>query len=169
MESVDDFSTWADDLWRQCRNHYGVSAVRDAETLRLTYPKDDERFIRLKVSERSRLVGWAVLLDTHLSRHRQFGNMRLGSIVSALASPADAPLVIHAATALLELRGVDLIVSNQAHAAWCRGLRRAGFLRGPSNFIFASSPQLTARLRQAGVPNHALHLNRGDGDGPINL
>jgi hypothetical protein len=143
--------------------------VRNAETLRISYPKPDERFIRLKVIERSRVVGWAVLLDTQLSRHRQFGDMRLGSIVSALASAADAPLVVRTATALLESRGVDLIVSNQSHAAWRRGLCRAGFLRGPSNFIFASSPQLTATLRQRGVPNHGLLLNRGDGDGPINL
>ena len=169
VETEEEFSAWADTLWQQCGKCYGMLSVRDAETLRILYPKDDERFIRLKVSEGSRLVGWAVLLDTRLAGHRQFGDMRLGSIVSALASPGDAPAVIRAATALLESRGVDLIVSNQSHAAWCHGFRRAGFLRGPSNFIFASSRQLAARLRQAGVPNHGLRLNRGDGDGPINL
>ena len=69
----------------------------------------------------------------------------------------------------LESQGVDLIVSNQSHAAWRRGFRQAGFLRGPSNFIFASSRELTRLLRGKGVRNEDLHFNRGDGDGPNNL
>ena len=169
VERVDEFADWADELWRQCRSHYGMSAVRDAETLRILYPKHDRRFIRLKLNDGARLLGWAVLLDSRLSGHKHFGNMRLGSIVDNFAAPADAAAVTCAAAAFLQSQGVDLIVSNQAHAAWRHGLRRAGFLRGPSNFLFASSPKLTALLRQEGVQNHDLHLNRGDGDGPINL
>jgi hypothetical protein len=168
-EQVDEFADWADELWRNCRNHYGMSAVRDAETLRILYPKDDRRFIRLKLTDGSRVVGWAVLLDSRLSGHNYFDNMRLGSIVDNFAAPVDAAAVAGAAAQFLQSQGVDLIVSNQAHAAWQHGLRRAGFLRGPSNFIFASSPKLTALLRQAGAQHHDLHLNRGDGDGPINL
>jgi len=169
VEAVDEFSAWADELWQQCRNQYGMSAMRDAETLRILYPKNDQRFIRLKVSMGSRVVGWAVLLSTPLCDHKYFGNMRLGSIVCSFAAPADAAQVVRAASAFLQATGVDLIVSNHSHAAWCRGFRRAGFLRGPSNFIFAASPQLTELLRQQGVQNDELYLNRGDGDGPINL
>ena len=115
------------------------------------------------------MVGWAVVLDSHLSGHKYFGDMRLGSIVSGLATPADAAMVVRAAAAFLRSRGVDLIVSNQSHTVWCRAFSRAGFLRGPSNFLFASSPQLTALLGRQHVQNCDLHLTRGDGDGPINL
>jgi len=44
-------------------------------------------------------------------------------------------------------------------------LRADGFFAGPSNFLFAASKGLTA----LGVPSADLHMNRGDGDGPVNL
>jgi hypothetical protein len=168
-ELADDFSAWADDIWRQSKGQYGMTAVRDAETLRILYPQSDARFIRLKISHGSQTIGWTVLLDSALRGHKHFGNMRLGSIVDCFASTDDTVKVVSAAREFLELRGVDLIVSNQSHAAWRRGFRQAGFLAGPSNFIFASSPKLTKLLRERGVRNDDLHLNRGDGDGPINL
>ena len=77
--------------------------------------------------------------------------------------------VVCAATRYLRAQNVDLIVSNQSHAAWGVGFRRAGFFRGPSNFIFAVSRDLADLLDRKGVRNDALHVNRGDGDGPINL
>lgn len=168
-EPVDDFSTWADQIWQVSRAQYGMSAVCDAETLRILYPANDRRFIRLRMNIGGRTAGWAVLLDTALSNHEYFGNMRLGSIVNTFASLADAAQVVRAASAFLQAQGVDLIVSNHSHAAWCGGFRRAGFLRGPSNFLFAASPQLAQLLRQQSVVHDAIHVNRGDGDGPINL
>jgi len=169
VETADEFSGWADELWNACKDQYGMSAVRDSATLRVLYPKEKEKFIRLKVTEDQKVIGWAVLLDTQLSDHKQFGNMRLGSIVDCFAAPADAEKVISSARMFLEERGVDLIVSNQMHAAWCKALNAAGFMRGPSNFIFASSKKLTQLLKTSGVNSDQMHLNRGDGDGPINL
>ena len=62
---------------------------------------------------------------------------------------------------------MDLIVSNQLHAAWRKALAGAGFHHGPSNFLFAASPALAARIGDAA--DDELHMNRGDGDGPIHL
>jgi hypothetical protein len=169
VEVVDEFSTWADQLWQQAKSQYGMTAVRDAETLRVLYPKDDRRFIRLRVSRGAAVVGWAVLLNTRISNHKQFGNMQLGSIADCFGLTTETAAVVGAARTYLESHGADLIVSNQSHAAWGRGFRRAGFLCGPSNFIFASSPKLTELLRQCGLKNEDLCINRGDGDGPINL
>jgi hypothetical protein len=169
VEPVNDFSAWADDLWEACKDQYGMSAVRNAETLRVLYPATDSRFIRLKVTEQSRPIGWAVLLNSPLVNHKYFGNMRLGSIVGCLAATTDTAKVVGAARMHLESHGADLIVSNHSHAAWCRGFQQAGFLRGPSNFIFAASKPLTELLQREGVHNDDLHFNRGDGDGPINL
>jgi hypothetical protein len=169
VEEVAEFSDWADRLWNDCKQDYGMSAVRDAETLRLLYPQRDPRFIRLKVSKGAQVVGWAVLLDSQLSEHKYFGAMRLGLIADCLARPADARAVAVAAREALKSRGVDLIVSNQSHGAWGKALRTAGFLPGPSNFIFAASPQLTTILKTANVQDADIHLNRGDGDGPENF
>ena len=168
-EPSDEFSDWTDELWNSCKEQYGMSAVRDAETLRILYPKNNKRFIRLKITSGSRTIGWAVALDSQLSGHKQFGDMRLGSIVDCFASVDDTTVVVDAARRFLASRGVDLIVSNQSHAAWQRGFREAGFLNGPSNFIFAASKKLAELLKNDGVENDDLHFNRGDGDGPINL
>jgi hypothetical protein len=168
-EPVEEFSDWANDLWEQQKIRYGTTAVRDAETLNILYPKGKKQFIRLriarKINGKTSVVGWAVLLDTELNGHKQFGDMRLGSIVDCFASPDDAESVVPAAQRCLESRGVDLIVSNQSHSAWGQAFRRSGFFQGPSNFLFASSPKLSTRLGEPGDR----HINRGDGEGPINL
>ena len=169
LEVVDDFSSWVDELWEQCKGQYGLSSVRTADTMRILYPNSEPRFIRLKFSVDSRPVGLAVLLDTMLSNHRQFGNMRLGSLVNCFGSAAYAASIVDLARDFLEARGVDLIVSNHSHAMWRQAFRQSGFLGGPSNFIFATSPQLTKLLQTGSVQQADIHLNRGDGDGPMNL
>lgn len=169
VEEVAEFSSWADDLWETCKNEYGMSAVRDAATLSILYPKDNARFLRLKILRRGTCIGWALVLDNPLVGHKQFGNMRLGSLVDCMALPTDAKAVAIAARDYLERRGVDMIVSNQSHAAWQKAMKSAGFLRGPSNFLLAASRPLGLLLDQAGIVADHIHLNRGDGDGPKNL
>ncbi len=168
-DSVAGFESWADFVWDRCKDSYSLIAVRDCATLNVLYPPDDTRFLRLRIRQGNRDLGWAVMLDTQMSGHKQFGSMRVASIVDCLASPADAGDVIRAATRFLETRGVDIIISNQSSSAWCKALAANGYLAGPSNFILALSPKLAERLMQ--LPEHkpAIHMNRGDGDGPINL
>jgi hypothetical protein len=64
---------------------------------------------------------------------------------------------------------VDIIVSNQASKAWSKALARNGYLNGPSNFILALSPELSQELQPLEQYEPHIHINRGDGDGPINL
>jgi hypothetical protein len=156
------FAPWADEVWEGSRSAYALTAQRDASTLEQLYPASDPRFLRVRAAG-----GWAVVLDTQMEGHKQFGDMRVGTIVDCLAPPESAGAVIRAATGLLEQRGVDLIVSNQLHWAWGRALGESGFRTGPSNYLLALSPAFA----QAGVPaGHGhFHLNRGDGDCPIHL
>jgi hypothetical protein len=70
-----------------------------------------------------------------------------------------------AATRFLADRGVDMIMSNQSHAAWVTALESNGFLQGPSNFIFATSKKLTGILGALEQTVTQVHINRGDGDG----
>lgn len=157
----DGFGNWADDVWRSAQAEYAMGAVRDARTLRELYPIGNKRFLRIRVNSH----GWAVLLDTRMEGDRYFGDLRVGTIVDSMARPEEAASVIHAARRCLEERGVDLIISNQGHAAWSAALRADGFFAGPSNFLFAASKELAA----LGVPTKEMHMNRGDGDGPVHL
>ena len=168
-EEVSDFSQWADELWDVCNLNYSMMAVRDSATLNILYPAKSDRFIRLKVSRGTELIGWAVVLDTQMQNHNYFGNMRTGSIADCLALPENAEGVIQAATRFLEVRGVDLLISNQSHSSWCSALGNLGFIRGPSNFVFAASRKLTDLLNPFEATVVDIHVNRGDGDGPIHL
>jgi hypothetical protein len=169
VAEVDEFHQATDELWNAHRAEYGVCPHRDWPTLKILYPKDERKFIRLELSRQGKLIGWAVLLNSLLSGHKYFGDMRLGSIVDCFAPLAEAGQVVRHARAFLEAKSVDLIVSNQAHAAWGKALRRGGFLRGPSNYLFASSPELTRLMESRDIGHGDIHYNRGDGDGPINL
>src|SRR5437867_3147441 len=146
-----------------------MAAVRDARVLNILYPPDDIRFIRLKIVDGCSVAGWAVLLDTVMADDKYCGNMRVGSILDCLALPEDANAVMAGAARVLEDRGVDLLLSNQSHPAWCQGLKMAGFVEGPSNFFFVASKALTKLLNEIDPAGTAIHLNRGDGDGPIHL
>src|SRR5207249_5571256 len=101
--------------------------------------------------------------------HKQFGNLHVGTIVDALSIHQYAPSVVRAATRFLESQNVDLLVSNQAHRVWRAALERNGFLHGPSNYIFAVSKGLSRMLTPFERNADNIHMNRGDGDGPIHL
>lgn len=165
VESVGAFGAEVDELFGGVRGAYGALIERTGAALEARLPRGDERLIRLLIRSGGKLVGWLVLTRTQLHGHKQFGSMRLGCLVDGLCAPELAPVLVRIATERLIAEGVDLIVSNQSHTEWIAGLRRCGYLAGPSNFIFARSPALAA----ATPPLRDWHLNRGDGDGPINL
>ena len=114
-------------------------------------------------------MGWALVFDSPLQGHKQFGDMRLGTLVDCLALPGHEGDVVLAAREHLRARGVDLVVSNQQHAAWGKALRRHGFLKGPSNYALAVSKGLRAALEPWEDSAPRIHMTRGDGDGPIHL
>ena len=169
VESFSEFGAWADELWERCRGRYSLIAVRDRDISNTLYPLADQWFLRWKVAA-GRLLGWVVCLDTPMRGHKQFGDMRVATIVDGLADPDDAGTVIGAVTHELERRRkADLIVSNQMHEAWGEGLAAAGFLSGPSNYIFSASPKLSQALAPFDTRVNQGHITRGDGDGPLHL
>lgn len=168
-EVVESFGPWADDVWDAAKTGYSLIAVRDSRSMNTLYPPSDRRAIRLKVSHGAQVLGWAVLLDTQMAGHKHFGEMRVGSVIDCLARPGMEAAVVQVASALLAERRVDLIVSNQSHAAWGAAFRRSGYLRGPSNFIFAASRKLAELLVPFDVQIERMHVARGDGEGPSHL
>jgi len=166
---VADFGDWADELWERASSAYSMLADRHSTELRNRYPADDPRFQRLLVSSGSQICGWAVVLATTMRDHRHFGSLKVGTIVDCLALPGSEHDVICAATAVLEARGVGIIVSNQSHRNWRGAFGRAGFLSGPTNRFFTPSPELERLLKPFGQKFPLTHLTRGDGAGPIHL
>lgn len=168
-DTVSAFGEWCDRIWEEARDAYKLIAVRDEAVLRTLYPGDSVRFIRLCVRRGGNVVGWAVLLDTQMEGHKHFGDLRVGTVVDALAVPGEEALVVQAAVRHLAREGVDLIVTNQLARRWCDAFRSSGFLDGPTNFIFAASPALAERIAPFDENARHIHMTRGDGDGPIHL
>jgi len=167
---VPDFGDWADELWARCRDRYTAIAQRDAASMNALVPAQAwPRGIRLKVEKAGRTIGWAVVLDTAMKDDPRFGDLRVGSIVDCLADPADAGEVVFAATRFLRQRGVDIIVSNQAHPGWALGFAQNGYAVLPNKRMFAPSPALRALLEPFDETAKGLHLTNMDGHGPMAL
>jgi len=166
VETVAEFGPWADELWQRCRGRYSFVELRDAATLARVYPPERPRFERLRLSRGGQAIGWAVLQLAEMKDNPNFGSLHVGRITDAFAAPEDAAVVIRAAADTLAERGVDLMLSNQLHPAWCTALRRNAFLSGPSNYVFAPTAPLAERIRALDPDYRNVHLNRGDGDGP---
>ena len=166
VEQVDRFDGWTDTLWATHAVRYSFVGGRDAAALNATYPPANREYARLRMSRGGADIGWAVVHDCRFAQSEHFGNLRVGTIVDCFAAPEHAGAVIRASTDVLGRRGVDLVISNQSHEAWRRALRRTGFLRGPSSWLFAPAPALAALVAERDPARRRVHLNRGDGDGP---
>lgn len=168
-EEVHSFGEWADELWQKVKDNFIFCSVRDKQTLNILYPNDNSKFIRLRVTIENKIEGWLLLLVTSMSNHQYFGDMRVGSIIDCLATVGKATEIMAAAEKYLRQKNVDLIISNQAYFAYEAAFIKNGYLRGPSNFIFATSRKLTESLNLIESPLNKMHINRGDGDGPMHL
>jgi hypothetical protein len=169
LEENPDFGTWADELWEVNRPLFLFAAVRDHATLNLRYPPENSRLRRLVLSAGGRCVGWAVTLEKQMHDNPYFGNMRVGSIVDCLAVPGQECALALAAAGRLRAAGVDIVVTNQSAQSWCDAFRRAGFFSGPSNYPFAVSPDLAAKLHPFTGNRAGFHFTRGDGAGASRL
>lgn len=167
-EEVGEFSDWADELWSHGKDLVSLAAVRDGNTLQILHKADLASVKSLRISSNGQAIGWAIVGERR--KDAKFGQMRVGSIVDCWASSTHTGSVVKAATRALEASGVDLIVTNQSHHMWCTAFEKFGFLRGPSNFVFATSRKLTELLQPLEENQKAFHITRADGDGlPANF
>ena len=166
-EEIEKFDQDLDFVWEKAKEYNSFIAVRNCNYLKTLY--SDKRFIKLKFFDNNKIVGWSVSLCTQLDDHKQFGHMKLGSIVDCLSLKGYERSVISKTSEMLKKKGVDLIVSNQSHIFWKNALKMNSFINGPSNYIFALSKILSDKLMKDKKFEDYTHLTRGDGDGPINL
>ena len=168
-EPCESSQGWADEIWRSVRSSCALATPRTCTVLDALYPAADRRYLRFCFRSGTDIVGWVVLLDTQMRDDQYFGNLRVGVLLDCLGRPEYLEAIIRAATRLLARRGVDLVVTNQAHHSWTGALRRAGFLPGPSNYVLALSPGCVKLLEPLAQNAPRIHLTRGDGDGRIHL
>ncbi len=164
------FGSWADELWMRVRDRYTAVALRDSATMNHLLPHGgwpDAR--KLRITRGAETLGWAVVMDTAMEDDRRFGRLRVGSIVDALALPSDAEAVVGAAYRDLRARGVDIVISNQAHPAWVSGFAAHGFAILENRRAFAASPELQRVLSPFEETRLGLHLTNMDGHGPMRL
>src|ERR1700674_1348057 len=125
--------------------------------------RPETHLTRIVMKRNGTAIGWAVVGERH--KDAKYGNMRVGSVVDCFALPGELFSVVRAATETLERQGFDLILSNQSHQAWGEAFKAAGYLPGPSNFIFAASKKLAGLLTPFEEVRPRMHLTRADGDG----
>jgi hypothetical protein len=164
VRAVQSFDEITDRIQEDSRGEYAAFLDRGRAALEIKFPRADHRYHRFMVSVGDQDVGWLVATVTDLNDHKQFGDLRLASIVDGLLPKALVAAALAQLVRQLRALKADLIVSNQTDAAWVDALRCNMFVRGPSNFILGRSPRFLHE-----TPLAAIHMNRGDGDGPINL
>lgn len=158
-----DVAASVQSLWGQARQTCSFTAVRNAEALGILYPPAQTHLTRMVVKRNGTAMGWAVVGERR--KDEKYGNMRVGSVVDCFALPGELFSVVRCATQTLERQGFDLILSNQSHQEWGAAFKAAGYLAGPSNFIFAASKKLSELLAPFEEVRPRMHLTRADGDG----
>jgi hypothetical protein len=168
--SATHFDAWADDVYHKARGDYGAAVIRDAATLNVRYPPDDPRYIRLRVRTRvtGEELGWIIVIHGKLPHSQYFGDLHVGTLVDGFARGRDAGRMVQAGADYLADAGADLIVANWSHDAWLDASRSCGFLGGPSNYFLFVSPKGNTILEPS-CPLAAVHMTRGDNDGPGHL
>ncbi len=163
VASFEDDAEGLQSLWEQARQTCSFTAVRDAEALHILYSPALKHLTRLVVRRRGSAIGWAVVGERR--KDAKYGNLRVGSVVDCFALSGELFPVVRCATQTLERQGFDLILSNQSHHAWGEAFKAAGYMPGPSNFLFAASKKLAELLAPFEATRPRMHLTRADGDG----
>ena len=145
--------------WSDIRAGYGFAMERTPAVLDALYPLDDHRFVRFEAAGAA-----GVLRVNALKDHPYFGDLTVATLVEAFCRPESQRALLKAAVDESRARGAALLLTNQTAPELVQALHAAGWLPYPSNYLMALSPSMTAR-----VGDQPVYINRGDGDGLLNL
>ncbi len=145
--------------WTRLRSGYGFAIDRNPMVVDHLYPLSDPSFVRFQSPG-----GNGVLRLSALRQHAYFGDLMVVTLIEAFCQPGAAPALLQAAVSESRARGADLMVTNQTAPELRQALALGGWFSYPSNYMLALSPLLTARTSA-----QPIYVNRGDGDGLVNL
>jgi len=162
-----DQSSW---LWSRYRPECSFAAVRDLASLPSFLDLTGSRLSGYRLADRQGTTrGWIVLQVTAMHDNKYFGSLRIATLLDAVCEPGFERAVIRAGIACASDHNADLVITNQQHCLWVTASDENGFWKGPSNYVFATSPQLTQAISQVDPEFSRVHLSRADGDGRLNL
>jgi hypothetical protein len=145
-------------------------AVRDKETLPFFIDLTDRRLSAYRLTDHGgTLRGWIVLQITAMRENKHFGSLRVATLLDGVCVPTFEPAVVRAAMTCARDQGADLMLMNQQHRHWITASDENGFWKGPSNYVLATSPQLTRLISAVDPEFTEVHISRADGDGRLNL
>lgn len=163
------FGNWANEIWNDSCSDYSMIAERTMNTLPTLYKPFGGKILVLRIRRDGKTIGWTTAMVTSMKNHKNFRNLRVATLVDGLAPRKDVPEVVSASIHHLESQNPDIIISNQLNSRWQEALRHCHFRNGPSNFAYALSPSTQQTLHSVSAAFTDIHINRGDGDGPIHL
>lgn len=169
IERVSEWGEWADDLWKKFSAECSFAVKRDRATLRELYRLGDDRSIAFVLKQGTHIVGWVAAQNSRFMNHKYFGNMQVATILDAVVRADLRTAALALVTRQLASDGADLVVSNQSHQTWIEAFRSAGYLSARSNYILATSKELSNRIAQQPDGRRHMHFTRGDGDGRDHL
>jgi hypothetical protein len=163
-EETTSWGEWAAEAWSALVPNIRFGVRRDPETLSFYYPFSDDRLKVWKLQRGTKVEGWFAMAISNMNGNAYFGNLRVATLTDCVGMPetirSGCVLAIDQARRL----GADLLITNQAYAVAQEACQDAGFRRGPSNFLLATSKALTKELDQ-----ELVYVTRRDGDGLANL
>jgi hypothetical protein len=169
IEKVEEWGSWADEIWQRFRGMCSFTVTRDRETLASLYPLGDGRITAYLIRRRGAVLGWAAALNTTMNNHEYFGNMRVGTILDCIAPAEGIRASVALTTRTLAQQGADLVVTNQSHGEIVKAFRQTGFTGARSNYILAMSKGLSKAVSKQPAGKDRMHFTRGDSDGRIHL
>ncbi|HEX4748785.1 MAG TPA: hypothetical protein VH302_04520 [Bryobacteraceae bacterium] len=169
IERVTSWGAWADVLWERFRRTCSFCVKRDRATLEELYNLGRDRSMAFLAKRSGTPVGWLAAQNTHFTDHKYFGAMRVATILDCIALPEAIDATIALGSKELARDRSDLIVTNQSFQGHIDAFRANGFLKGPSNYILATSKGLTSAIASQPGGRKCTHFTRGDGDGRDHL
>ena len=163
-EAVTSWGEWAAGVWSRFAPGVTFGVLRNPETLSFFYPLHDDSLRVWRLKRGDRVEGWFALAIAAMRDSAYFGNLRVATLTDCIGSPdamrSGCMLAVDEARRL----GADLLIANQAHQALQDACIGAGWRRGPSNFLLATSKVLTRELKP-----ESSYVTRRDGDGLVHL
>lgn len=170
---AEPISRWDDEstsLWRAYRNHCSFGAIRDAVTLPFFLNLEEPRLLAYRLRGRDHITrGWVALQFAHMRGSKYFGSLRVATLLDAVCEWGFERATVQAARDCAINHSAELLVTNQSHQLWLAAFETSGFWNGPSNYVIATSPELTKRIAAVDRGFVNVHISRADGDGRLNL
>lgn len=161
------FEDWADEVWLGSHMAYGLVAQRTSAALNRLMPAGSWPEAKpISIWMHGQIIGWAAL-RVQTNRHL-FGlkDVKVGSVIDALALEGKEELVACAALNALRRLNPDISIIIFSDLRWSNAFKDAGCIRTGKTRALLISP-LLAQINEHSEYHKRMHFTLIDGDGPL--